>query len=87
MIRDAAQVERLKRTLDRWLHELMSGATDASYVEGRWRVGLKHVEIGLSQVYTNVALSRLRSGLLPALAAVWNAPQRRAAPFVTAFVL
>ena len=32
----------------------------------RWRVGWRHVEIGLEQVYTNVALSRLRSVLMAA---------------------
>jgi signal transduction histidine kinase len=33
-------------------------------VARRWRVGWRHVDIGLDQVYTNVALSRLRQGLL-----------------------
>ena len=33
----------------------------------RWQVGRRHVDIGLDQVYTNVALSRLRRGLLLAL--------------------
>jgi signal transduction histidine kinase len=58
-----AQVERLKGTLIRWLHELLSGVYDAAYVERRWRVGYRHVEIGLEQVFTNAALSRLRTGL------------------------
>jgi signal transduction histidine kinase len=57
------QVARLKTTLVAWLRELLSGRYDASYVERRWRVGYRHVEIGLNQVYTNVALSRLRRGL------------------------
>ena len=30
----------------------------------RWRVGARHVEIGLDQAYTNVALSRLAIGWL-----------------------
>jgi signal transduction histidine kinase len=55
-----AQVERLKRTLLAWIRELFSGQYDSAYVVRRWRVGRKHVEIGLDQVYTNVALSRLR---------------------------
>lgn len=58
-----AQVERLKGTLIRWLHELLSGVYDEAYVERRWRVGYRHVEIGLDQVFTNAALSRLRTGL------------------------
>jgi len=63
-----AQVARLKTTLVGWLRELLSGQYDADYVERRWRVGLRHVEIGLNQVYTNAALSRLRRGLGAALA-------------------
>jgi signal transduction histidine kinase len=61
------QVERLKGTLRVWLRELFSGEYDQDYVARRWRVGWRHVEIGLDQVYTNVALSRLRRGLLTAL--------------------
>jgi signal transduction histidine kinase len=63
----AAQIERLKGTLTEWLRELLAGPYDLTYVTRRWRVGWRHVEIGLDQVYTNVALSRLRRGLLRAL--------------------
>lgn len=66
------QVERLKGTLVGWLDELFSGNYDASYVVRRWKVGWRHVEIGLSQVYTNVALSRLREGLFRALHKGWR---------------
>jgi signal transduction histidine kinase len=62
-----AQIERLKGTLRAWVRELLAGPYDCAYVERRWRVGGRHVEIGLNQVYTNVALSRLRGGLLEAL--------------------
>src|SRR5262245_31984446 len=58
------QIERLKQTLRQWLRELLSGRYDRDYVARRWKVGRRHVEIGLDQVYTNVALSRLRKGLL-----------------------
>ena len=58
------QIERLKGTLREWLVDLFSGKYDEAYVERRWKVGLRHVEIGLDQVYTNAALSRLRGGLL-----------------------
>lgn len=70
------QIARLKTTLHRWLHELLSGRYDRDYVEKRWRVGLRHVEIGLDQVYTNAALSRLRSGLLAAVAELWQGDPR-----------
>jgi signal transduction histidine kinase len=68
----AAQIERLKGTLQRWLAELFSGVYDREYVVRRWRVGWRHVEIGLNQVYTNVALSRLRGGLLRAIETRWT---------------
>jgi PAS domain S-box-containing protein len=67
----AAQVERLKGTLTAWLRELFSGRYDTDYVARRWRVGWRHVEIGLDQVYTNAALSRLRAGLVRALHEHW----------------
>lgn len=68
----AEQVQRLKGTLTRWLEELVGGRYDAEYVARRWRVGNKHVEIGLDQVYTNMALSRLRTGLVGVLADRWT---------------
>jgi len=68
----AAQVARLKTTLVGWLRGLLSGRYDADYVERRWRVGFRHVEIGLNQVYTNAALSRLRRRLGSALAEILN---------------
>jgi signal transduction histidine kinase len=68
----AAQVARLKGTLIRWLEELLSGRYDGEYVLRRWRVGHRHVEIGLDQVYTNVALSRLRAGLGDVARRTWT---------------
>src|SRR5687767_8959307 len=52
------QVSRLRLSLRGWLSELFTGPYDSHYVARRWRVGLKHVEIGLPQVYTAAALSR-----------------------------
>lgn len=66
------QIARLKKTLIGWLRGLLAGRYDAEYVAGRWRVGWRHVEIGLDQVFTNVALSRLRQGLLAELQASWH---------------
>jgi len=66
------QIARLKKTLIRWLDELFSGSYGQDYVERRWRVGYRHVEIGLLQVYTNAALSRLRRGLLAAVEVEWK---------------
>jgi signal transduction histidine kinase len=66
------QIQRLKGTLLRWIRELMSGPYDSIYALRRWQVGRRHVEIGLDQVYTNVALSRLRRGLMGALQEAWT---------------
>lgn len=66
------QIQRLKRSLTQWLRELLSGPYDRAYVVRRWRVGRRHVEIGLDQVFTNVALSRLRFGLIGVLGGVWT---------------
>src|SRR5438105_97127 len=49
-----AQINRLKETLLKWLQELLAGPYESAYVERRWKVGWRHVEIGLDQVYTNV---------------------------------
>ncbi|HVA51200.1 MAG TPA: protoglobin domain-containing protein [Pirellulales bacterium] len=68
----AEQVARLKQTLHAWLRDLVAGRYDKDYVSRRWRVGLRHVEIGLSQVYTNAALSRLRRGLVDILDQTWT---------------
>jgi signal transduction histidine kinase len=65
------QINRLKGTLVQWLRELLAGRYDQRYVARRWQVGWRHVEIGLEQVYTNVALSRLRVGLMRALHDNW----------------
>jgi signal transduction histidine kinase len=66
------QIQRLKGTLIQWLRELLGGRYDQEYVARRWRVGWRHVEIGLEQVYTNGALSRLRLGLVRALHTTWS---------------
>jgi signal transduction histidine kinase len=68
----AAQIERLKGTLNQWIRELFTGRYDVAYVERRWKVGWRHVEIGLDQVYSNVALSRLRTGLTRAVQETWS---------------
>lgn len=69
----AQQIERLKGSLTGWLRGLFQDTYDMDYVVRRWRVGLRHVEIGLDQTYANVAMSRLRMGLTRALEANWSA--------------
>jgi len=69
------QIDRLKGTLLVWLRELLSGVYDRAYVIRRWRIGFRHLEIGLDQVFTNVALSRLRTGLMAAVGRKWQGDQ------------
>ena len=59
-----AQIVQLKSTLRHWLRQLLTGPYDHDYVVTRTKVGHKHVVIGLDQVYTNVALARIRNGFL-----------------------
>lgn len=54
------QIARLKVSLSKWLIELLAGTYDVEYVQRRWQVGYRHVEIGLDQTYVNVAHGRLR---------------------------
>jgi signal transduction histidine kinase len=68
----APQVERLKQTLIGWLRELLSGKYDEEYAARRWKVGYRHVAIGLPQIYTNMAWSRMKTRLLRALRESWT---------------
>ncbi len=51
----------------------MNGTYDETYVEYRSLVGRRHVAIGLDQVFTNAAISRLRSGMTDILRERWTA--------------
>lgn len=66
------QVARLKLSLERWLSELFVGKYDQAFVRERWLVGWRHVKIGLSQVWTATAMSRMRDRLLNSLAHNWT---------------
>lgn len=66
------QVERLKGTLRQWLLDMIEGPHDEEYVIRRYRVGWRHVEIGLPSVFTTVALSRMRTRLTSALINGWQ---------------
>lgn len=57
------QIERLKVSLRDWLAESILAQHDAAYLEKRWRIGRKHVDIGLDQVYVNAAFARIRGQL------------------------
>jgi signal transduction histidine kinase len=67
-----AQVERLKQTLLWWIGDLFAGSYGHEYVHRRWQVGLRHVEIKLDPVYCNMAMGRIRSGLVEVLCRTWT---------------
>jgi two-component system NtrC family sensor kinase len=77
------QVERLKATFTVWLEQLFAGTYDAAYVARRWQVGLRHVEIGLEEPWTNVALGRVRNGIVTMLAAALEDRPREFTAVVT----
>jgi len=60
----AAQIERLKQTLIRWLDVLLQGPHDEAYYQLRARIGRMHVRIALPQAFMFTALNRIRVQLL-----------------------
>ena len=54
------QINRLKRTLERWLDDMLLGPHDEDYVQRRSRIGRVHVRINLPQAYMFTAMNRMR---------------------------
>lgn len=74
-----AQVERLKGSLRRWLHELLVGPHDDRYASLRREIGHRHVQVGLPDRYMFTAMHLIESEvstlLLEALDDPWPALQ------------
>lgn len=66
------QLARLSRSLHAWLTELLAGPYDDAYMARRWKVGHRHVEIGLAQRYASLALARLRAGIVRSVEQEWS---------------
>jgi signal transduction histidine kinase len=60
----AAQIERLKQSLIRWMDKMLLGPHDEAYYELRARIGRMHVRIDLPQAYMFTAMDRIRVRLL-----------------------
>lgn len=60
---DEAQVERLKRSMVRWLHRICRGTYDDAFFEESASIGQTHVRVGLPSFYMPAAMSVLRSAL------------------------
>ncbi len=64
----SAQIERLKASLQHWLSDSLRAEFDSDYVARRWKIGLRHAEIGLHPAYASAALARLRNGVIDLVA-------------------
>ncbi|MCB9589924.1 MAG: histidine kinase [Polyangiaceae bacterium] len=58
-----AQIQRLKRSLVRWLESVLLGPHDEDYVATHSRIGRVHVRIALPQEFMFTAMNRIRSAL------------------------
>lgn len=61
---DMAQVERLKKTMVRWMGELCAGPHDIDYYKLRQKIGRMHVKVRLPQQYMFTAMSLLREDIV-----------------------
>lgn len=74
------QIERLKKTLVRWLDSVLLGPHDAAFVESHSRIGMVHVRIDLPQDLMFTAMNRIRRHLVEvAEAELLDDPARRGA--------
>jgi signal transduction histidine kinase/FixJ family two-component response regulator len=64
-----AQIERLKNTLQVWARQLFSGKYDEDYAHERYKIGVRHVMIGLPQRYMIAAMGVVRNYLHEAMTA------------------
>lgn len=62
------QVERLRKTLYRWLEELFTGPYDEHYFEQRLRIGKVHVNVGLLPHFMFGAMNIIRREIMEILA-------------------
>lgn len=58
-----AQIQRLKRSLVRWLESVLLGPHDDEYVASHARIGRVHVRIALPQEFMFTAMNRIRTAL------------------------
>jgi signal transduction histidine kinase len=68
VLKDEAQVERLKATLDIWVEQLFLGPWDDAYYARRERIGRKHVVVGLPSRFMFTAMHAIRSVCLDIVA-------------------
>ena len=63
VFKDEAQVERLQKSLVRWLHRIFTGPYDQAFFEETAKIGRVHVRVGLDQHYMLTAMALIRLAL------------------------
>jgi PAS domain S-box-containing protein len=63
VFKDERQVERLHKSLVRWLDRVLSGPWDEAYFEQTANIGRMHVRVGLPQRYMLTAMALIRLAL------------------------
>lgn len=58
-----AQIERLQRSLVRWMDRVLSGTYDEAYLEETRKIGRVHVRVGLPQRYMFTSMALIRVSL------------------------
>lgn len=61
------RVEALKKTHARWFSELFDGEYGEAYFEGRWKIGMAHVRIGLSPRWVDMVVTHIHELVLQTL--------------------
>lgn len=71
------QIERLKGTLQAWARRAFQGPYDEGYASERYKIGVRHVQIGLPQRYMISAMGVIRVNLQESLAKVLKSDPER----------
>jgi signal transduction histidine kinase len=71
------QIERLRQSLQIWARRLFIGPYDEAYATERYKIGVRHVQIGLSQRYMISAMGVVRNHLLEGLSVVLRSEPER----------
>jgi PAS domain S-box-containing protein len=77
VLRDDAQVQRLKSTLQRWMHTLLTSPRDEQYCDERSRIGRVHVRVGLPQRFVPAAMALIHGSLARLADMLEDAPSVR----------
>ena len=64
ILKDESQAERLHRSLQVWLAEVLGGPFGPDFVDRHFLIGKAHVQVGLEIRYMVTAMSRVRAALV-----------------------